>query len=112
MSVTPAAPCLQPHLWREAGKSRQWKTGEWNSQTNHFLRLEIPLGESPLIIYNHIEGGPWFVSSRLGYWILPNTITTAEEAIAEAVVALSQHLDWLRKELAAIPLTLPTTPAT
>jgi len=38
--------------------------------------------------------------------------TTAEQAAAEAVAAISQRLDWLREELAAIPLTLPTTPTT
>ena len=97
MSITPAAP-----------QSRQWKVSEWDTESGHIVRCEISFGESQLIIYNYLEGGPWFVKSRLGYWILPATVTTAEQAFAEAVVSLSQHLDRLREDLNAIPLTLPT----
>ena len=100
MTATPATP--QP---------KQWKVSESDSESRHTILLETSLGDSPLIIFNHLEGGPWFVKSKLGYWIRPATVTTAEQAVAEAVVALSQHLDWLREELAAIPLTFPTTPA-
>ena len=110
MSATPAAPCLQSHQWREAGQPRQWKTAE--SKPGCIVQCDTWFGESPLTLYNHHEGGPWFAKSKLGYWILPATVTTPEEAIAEAVVRISQHLDWLREELAAVPLTLPTTPAT
>ena len=101
MTHTPATP--QP---------KQWKVNESDSESRHNILLETSLGDSPLIIYNNYEGGQWFVNSRLGYWILPATTDTAEQAVAEAVVALSQHLDWLREELNAIPLTLPTTPTT
>ena len=98
MSDTPATP--QP---------KQWKVNQSDSESRHNILLETSLGDSPLMVFNHIEGGPWFVSSRLGYWILPTTPTpTAEQAVAEAVVAISQHLDWLREELAAIPLTPAT----
>jgi len=111
MSVTPAAPCLQPHLWREAGKSRQWEAAESEYETGAIVRYETSFGDFALAIYRYDKSRPWSVKSRMGHWIIPDA-TTAEQAIAEAVVAISQHLDWLREELAAIPLTLPTTPTT
>ena len=99
MTTTPALP--QP---------RQWTTAE--SEPGCIVQCDTWFGESRLTLYYFTDGGSWFIKSKLGYWILPATVTTAEQAVAEAVVALSQHLDWLREELAAIPLTLPTTPAT
>jgi hypothetical protein len=92
-----------------ATEPRQWEAVESEHETGAIVRYEISFGDFALTISRYDESQPWSVKSRLGHWILPATVTTPEEAIAEAVVAISQHLDWLREELAAIPLTLPTT---
>lgn len=88
---------------------RQWEAVEWEYETAEIVRFEMWFGGQKLTIYRYDKSAQWRLTSRLGKdWILP-AADTAEQAAAEAVVALSQHLDWLREELAAIPLTLPTT---
>jgi hypothetical protein len=97
MSDTPATP-----------QARQWEAVEWEYETGKIVRFEMLFGGQKLTIYRYDESAQWRLTSRLGKdWILP-AADTAEQAVAEAVVAISQHLDWLREELAAIPLTLPT----
>ena len=107
MSAARRQPFRQPFQCKEAGRPRQWEAVESEYETGAIVRYEIPFGDFALAIYRYDESLPWAVKSRLGHWILP-AVDTAEQAIAEAVVVLSQYLDWLRQDLAAIPLTLPS----
>jgi len=74
---------------------------EWEHET-----YETQFAGQKITIYRYDKSRLWRLNSRLGNgWVLP-LASTAEEAIAEAVRALTQHLDWLSTELAAISSTI------
>jgi len=98
MTATPATP--QP---------KQWTVLRWMHGTTVNVRYQLYFGGERLLIYK--KGQYWHLDSYFGTGRILSA-TTAEQAAAEAVAAISQRLDWLREELAAIPLTLPTTPTT
>jgi hypothetical protein len=94
----------------------QWEALEWEHETGKVVRYRISIQKDfDLEVVKRMESNPWMAGLLHlddGYWTwscqLPDA-TTAEEAIAEAVVALCKFLAGFSENLGRIPLTLPST---
>ena len=96
MTITPAA-------------RRQWEVAGRDEETGRITCYQVPFDASILEVFKYSDSTPWRLTySRSELWLSLNA-TTPEEAITEAVVAVTQHLNWLLEDLATIPTTLPPT---
>lgn len=101
MSITTSAP--------------EWRPEEWELETGIVVRWKIDFAGKDLCVFSYSppQTGSWrFYSNALDIGAELPAAATAEEAITEAVATIAQYFAQLREELAAIPLTLPTTPTT
>ena len=96
MTTTPAPPL-------------QWEAVEWEHETGRIVRYQIPFAGRFLQLFKYNDIQPWQLTSHtINYYLLLRA-TTPEQAVYEAVVTLSKHLNGLLEDLAAIPTTLPPT---
>ena len=87
---------------------RQWKLVEGGG--GRIAGYLVPFDVGFIEVRKSDGTNLWEVASpNTGYW-RSFSATTAEEAITEAVVAVTQYLNGLLEDLATIPTTLP--PAT
>ena len=88
---------------------RQWEVVYREHKPSEIACYRVPFDASILEVFKYSDSTPWRLThSRSELWLSLNA-TTPEQAIAEAVVAMTRHLNGLLEDLATIPTTLPPT---